>query len=334
MQDRDRPARCHRAGRGPTGEASTVDTATRTPIDALTPADACTAISTALGEPMAGLAPERPMGWVLLEHAGPWEDVAARSAAVPAPVRLACAERGLRLQLIRRHGRQRITRPVCLLARTGRSGAFVEQAEVDRLADVLDADLDALAAGRQPLFGRRLTEPVFLACTHGRVDACCARFGRPIARALTTEFGTQVWETTHVGGCRFAANLVCLPEGVYYGRLDPTAAVTAAGRHAAGHLDLAHLRGWAGWPQAAQAADHALRTRVGLTARDATALVAVEGDPGATCSVLLDAGGRRYRVAVASEPLGPPVPVGHGGADTHQFTTLQPGAVTEVDLPC
>lgn len=274
------------------------------------------------------------MGWVLLEHPGPWEDVAARSAAVPAPVRLACAERGLRLQLIRRHGRYRIARPACLLARTGRSGAFVEQAGLDRLADVLDADLDALAAGRPPGFGERLTEPVFLACTHGRFDPCCARFGRPIARALSTEFGDQVWETTHVGGCRFAANLVCLPEGVYYGRLDPAAAVAAAGRHAAGHLDLAHLRGWAGWPQAAQAADHALRLRLGLTARVATALVAVEGDPDAASSVLLDAGGRRYRVAVVTEPLGPPVPVGHGAADTHQFTALQPGAITTVDPPC
>lgn len=311
-----------------------MDLTARPPLDTLTPADACSAISAALGEPMAGMAPERPMGWVLLEHAGPWEDVAARSAAVPAPVRLACAERGLRLQLIRRHGRQRIARPACLLARTGRAGAFVEQAEMDGLADVLGADLDALAAGHPPHFGRRLAEPVFLACTHGRIDACCARFGRPIARALTAAFGDQVWETTHVGGCRFAANLVCLPEGVYYGRLDPATAVTAAGRHAAGHLDLAHLRGWAGWPQAAQAADHALRSQLGLTARDATALVALEGDPDGACSVVLDAGRRRYRVAVAIESLGPPLSVGHGAADTHQFTALQPGAITRVERPC
>ena len=46
--------------------------------------------------------------------------------------------------------------------------------------------------------------PLLLVCTHGRRDACCAQFGRPTAMALARRYGTAVWETTHVGGDRFA----------------------------------------------------------------------------------------------------------------------------------
>ena len=56
--------------------------------------------------------------------------------------------------------------------------------------------------------------PLVLVCTNGRHDPCCATFGRPLARVLRE--GAQrddVWECSHIGGDRFAANIVILPEG-------------------------------------------------------------------------------------------------------------------------
>ena len=55
--------------------------------------------------------------------------------------------------------------------------------------------------------------------------ACCATFGRPLARVLRQGARRDdVWECSHIGGDRFAANLVILPEGLYFGRCDGDAA--------------------------------------------------------------------------------------------------------------
>ena len=46
--------------------------------------------------------------------------------------------------------------------------------------------------------------PVVVVCTHGRRDVCCAERGRPLAAATALEHPGAVWESTHVGGDRFA----------------------------------------------------------------------------------------------------------------------------------
>ena len=67
--------------------------------------------------------------------------------------------------------------------------------------------------------------PILLVCTHGVHDTCCALRGRPVAAALAARWPGQVWECSHVGGDRFAPNVVVLPDGFYYGNLDPETAV-------------------------------------------------------------------------------------------------------------
>jgi hypothetical protein len=65
-----------------------------------------------------------------------------------------------------------------------------------------------------------------LVCTHGTVDACCATYGYPMYRLLRhmapgADTPVRVWRCTHFGGHRFAATLLDLPEGRYWGRLKP-----------------------------------------------------------------------------------------------------------------
>ncbi|WP_218926810.1 sucrase ferredoxin, partial [Priestia megaterium] len=67
--------------------------------------------------------------------------------------------------------------------------------------------------------------PVILVCAHGRHDPCCAVRGLPVGRALGERWPEQVWECSHIGGDRFAANVVVAPDGVYYGGLDAKSAV-------------------------------------------------------------------------------------------------------------
>ncbi|MDQ3540645.1 MAG: sucrase ferredoxin, partial [Chloroflexota bacterium] len=62
-------------------------------------------------------------------------------------------------------------------------------------------------------------------CTHGAIDACCATFGYPIYRLLrqmarNPEHRLRVWRCTHFGGHRFAATVLDMPEGRYWGHLD------------------------------------------------------------------------------------------------------------------
>lgn len=61
-----------------------------------------------------------------------------------------------------------------------------------------------------------------LVCTHGRVDAACARYGVPLQRQLREMAppGTRVWRTSHFGGHVFAPTLVDLPSGRLWGFLD------------------------------------------------------------------------------------------------------------------
>lgn len=271
------------------------------------PRRACALISAEHAEPLHAHAPPKPVAWLLLEDPGPWGEVAAaRSARVAQPIRAAAAERGLRLQLIRRHGGHAPEGRTCYLAWSAYDLGWIERRRLARLEDVLDADLDALAAGRRPGFGEPVTAPVFLVCTHGKVDACCAQFGHPAARALTAAFGEAVWQTSHVGGCRFAANLVCLPHGIYYGRLTPEAAVRAAAAYADGRIAVDAYRGRAGAPQAVQAAEYHVRRQEGLTGIDDLSLVTHQRLADGRDEVCFHAGPYAYQVQVRLEPHGAP----------------------------
>lgn len=64
------------------------------------------------------------------------------------------------------------------------------------------------------------TDDFFIVCTNGKKDKCCAKFGFPVYKFMEGMINSgDVWECTHIGGDRFAANLVYLPYGIYYGRV-------------------------------------------------------------------------------------------------------------------
>jgi hypothetical protein len=62
-----------------------------------------------------------------------------------------------------------------------------------------------------------------LVCTHGNVDAACARFGYPIYRQLRQQYASdrlRVWRVSHFGYHQFAPTLLDLPEGRLWGHLE------------------------------------------------------------------------------------------------------------------
>jgi hypothetical protein len=228
----------------------------------------CATLSRALEEPLYGTA-SRVRGWVLLEQPGPWGREAVTESRLDRDLARAldrkAAAAHLRLLLIRRPGREAGGRPrACFVAHTSRAGRWLERRQLDDPAELLELDMARVVAGERPGFGEEATDPVYLVCTNGRHDRCCATYGRPAALTLAASHGELVWESSHVGGDRFAGNLVCLPGGHYFGRVGPDEAERVVGLHRKDGIDLDHYRGCCIDPPVVQAAEWFARTRAGL----------------------------------------------------------------------
>jgi len=141
--------------------------------------------------------------------------------------------------------------------------------------EILDLDMAELLAGSLD-YRRYLSEdPLFLVCTHGRRDPCCARHGLPAYQHLARYIGKPtVWQSSHLGGHRFAATMIAFPHGIYSGRVWPENTITqVAQRYLDGHLDLDHYRGRACYSKAQSAAEYFLRRETGITDLDAFRLL-------------------------------------------------------------
>lgn len=231
----------------------------------------CTAQSLLRVDQLAGTA-STVRAFLLVENPGPWGVDALRDNRLPAPVkaglRRAAGAAGVRVLLIRRHHRQAPRQDFHVFAvYADPVSPWVEAARLHASEDLLSLDLEALGAGRSPGLDRHHA-PLFCVCTHGRHDACCAERGRPVAWALNAAHPDETWECSHLGGDRFAANVLVLPDGLYYGRLDAASALTVTGAHTAGRLDLDHLRGRSGLAMSVQAAEIGLRQELAETGLD------------------------------------------------------------------
>jgi hypothetical protein len=159
--------------------------------------------------------------------------------------------------------------------------------------------------GYEDLLGLDLTRPgsplghsLLLVCTHGKHDRCCARYGRPLYQALDEQADDGwVWQSSHVGGDRFAGNVVVLPEGLYFGRVGPAEAWPVLDEYLAGRIQLEHYRGRSCYSFAEQAAELAVREATGLRGLDELELTRGDGP-----RLEFRAGPRIYAVEVSPAP--------------------------------
>ena len=91
-----------------------------------------------------------------------------------------------------------------------------------------------------------------------------ARFGGapPPQRSLPS-IPNSTWECSHLGGDRFAATMLVLPEGLCYGRVDSTDSADLVRLYLEGRLDNRFLRGRTSLPHAVQAAQYFAREAYG-----------------------------------------------------------------------
>ncbi|MFO7679031.1 MAG: sucrase ferredoxin [Chloroflexota bacterium] len=230
----------------------------------------CAQLSLENEEFMAGTAVSAPV-WVLLEYRQLWQAEATRDNTLPVSVKMWLDEqlKGVngRLQFIRQTPYHEPYR--CFVSIPDAQNPRLYRFEFAEYEELLDLDLAAVANGAARYSPNLSLESLFLVCTNGKRDRCCAKFGMVLYQALANVAGTAVWQTTHLGGHRFAPTLVTFPAGISYGRvtLNDVPGFLAAQQNE--QLFLPCLRGRVNYDAVTQAAEYYLcqhLNQTGLTA--------------------------------------------------------------------
>ena len=242
--------------------------------------------------------------WILIEYRGLWAHHAVDGSTLSSELKafLVAERRRLphaRVLFVRRNERRSRDGLLAYVARSTQDERGLRCLELERHDDLIGLDLAAV--------GEPVEHPLFLVCTHGKHDRCCAKYGRPLYEAVREQVEDGwAWQSSHVGGDRFAGNLVVLADGVYYGRVEPAEAwpVVEAALERRIHMPL--YRGRSCYGFVAQAAE--------IAVRDATSLLGID-DVGVR-SIAPD--GERWRADVVAAGTGYEVDVHvEEGAPTH-----------------
>lgn len=232
----------------------------------------CASASREAHETLIGTASKDGARFLLLEHDEPWgrDPMADSELAEPLKARLeqaASARPGTRIAFVRPVGRAE-PRPRLYVAGGAERAEGVVVVDLPGYDALLELPIEALLDG-EPFPGAiALEEPLAIVCTHGKRDRCCAKFGVALAQDLTREPGLAVLQSSHLGGHRFAAVVVTLPDGMTYGHLDASDApgLAEAIRNGALYRPERHFRGRAGLDEPSQVADAQLRIERSLGA--------------------------------------------------------------------
>ncbi|HEX2236526.1 MAG TPA: sucrase ferredoxin [Actinomycetota bacterium] len=213
----------------------------------------------------------RIRSWLLVEQPGAWGPNAVTESGLDRRLATELKARAggrVRVLLTRRSDEETPARRRCFLVHSGAAHPWVRSWDVDDARELLRIDFGALAAGEPLDVGRAQHSSLYLVCTNGSRDPCCDTRGAPTAAALRALRPDHSWECSHVGGDRFAANLVCLPHGIYFGRVEPEDLARILSLYENGVIDLAHYRGRSCYEPVVQAGESFVRARTGLARID------------------------------------------------------------------
>jgi hypothetical protein len=255
----------------------------------------CSEVSLENAEPL-GASASRVDHWILIEYRGLWGYDAVAASGLSEAVKARLREQrdarpNTKLLFVRRPHRRAHPGVAVFWGDSSERGGALFGVELASHDDLLGLDLTT--PGREPV-----GHPLLLVCTHGKHDRCCARYGRPLHEALEEQAEDGwVWQSSHLGGDRFAGNVVFLPEGLYFGRVGPADAWPVLDEYLAGRLALGHYRGRSAYTFAEQAAELVVRQELDVRGIDDLELVARDES-----QVRFRAGTRLVEVEVVYEP--------------------------------
>ena len=223
----------------------------------------CAELTRQNDEPIYGSATEAKY-WFLLEYGQPWRSKAVTDNDLPLQVQdflsrqLAAIPHSRLLFIKQQQVKQEKLR--FFVVKTAEIAPTIYEFDLNAYEDLLTLNIAAIVAEQETYNHFKRENPLFLVCTNGKRDRCCAKFGRPVYEALQQSQGEAVWQSSHIGGHRYAPTLLFLPHGVNFGLFTPEEAQAAVDACLDGQIhDLARYRGRTYYAPHVQAADFFLR---------------------------------------------------------------------------
>lgn len=252
----------------------------------------CSDLCLASGEPMLGTATQVDV-WLLLEYKPVWrakavEDndlAAATKGWIDRAVAAVEATGGrVRVQFVRRPELDTALTTL-FVAESGTLRRF----QGEGYAEIQHLDIDTARMDE-------VHDPQYFVCTNGQRDLCCARYGLPVYAELRTLVGERAWQTTHLGGHRFAPNVLTMPQGAIYGRVFAEDVPVFTATIENDELATRYLRGRSAYPPQAQVAETLLDGNLAsikggsVTFETADGLATVDVEPGTPYEVIASCG--------------------------------------------
>ncbi len=219
----------------------------------------CSDVSQNLDEPLLATAGPKRL-WILLQDHSAWGvkafDECDLSEQTKAYLKGLFTDQAPNIVLIRNSADKQLDKKALFVVHADEREPSIYQYDWRSEDDLYDLPLVDAVNKTLPA---NTFEALYLICTNGKRDKCCAKYGMPLYNELKPLLGRQVWQSSHLGGDRFAANLLCLPHGVLYGRMGLDLAQKAIIAYEKGLLSLDGLRGRACYSKPVQAAEYYLR---------------------------------------------------------------------------
>ena len=210
--------------------------------------------------------------WLLIEYPFAWGTKAFQESALSPMVkahlmRFVKTSPSARLLFIKRERRRPLDGLTVFVVRCREHKPSITRLKINDYEQLLDLDLKGIAASAPSIDAGDSEHPLYLVCTHGKRDKCCAKFGYPLYKSLSS-LSTSVWQCSHVGGDRFAANLVCFPHGLFYAHMTEESGRLCLEEYEAGRVVLDKYRGRACYQYPVQAAEYFIRNESRINGLD------------------------------------------------------------------
>ena len=157
--------------------------------------------------------------WIAIEQPGPWQSHALKAGNSRLPEKISLVVDtwlDVSVVLIRSRHRHGARTRRLFVANVLPHQRWLMSVELANVEQILDLDPLAIAEGVKPDWLEERSSPVTLICTNGNRDICCALEGRKLINEFEAR-GEVAWESTHLGGHRFAPTRLTLPDGRMYG---------------------------------------------------------------------------------------------------------------------
>lgn len=266
----------------------------------------CSECSREVGEQVFGTAPRADV-WVLVEYTGAWGSKAIPESDLAPEIKARLLEWGdsipnAKVLFVKQGERGDAIR--LFVALTSETYPVLYRFDLARYDDLLTFDLGAVLRRDSALETQLQRDPLILVCTNGRRDVSCAKYGLPVYQAFAEQTPGWTWESTHVGGHRFAATLVMLPDGVCYGHVDVDNVPELVEAERDRYVVIDKLRGRVAFEQPVQAAEYYLRGITGERALTGLRFVSIRQEGESTWSVRFEStiDHQRHEVHVRREP--------------------------------